>query len=58
MIVEFFPLKVDELEIPVSFGTVSFDTSTLKEGVVSDDLCRINPCEHNGTCTVTWNDFR
>lgn len=58
MVVEFFPLTDDELEISPSFGKVSFDKSTLLEGIVSDDLCRYNPCEHNGTCFNTWNDFK
>jgi len=58
MVVEFFPLKVKGLEIPPQFGTVSFDKTLVLEGVVSDDSCRNSPCEHSGTCFVTWNDFR
>lgn len=58
MVVEFFPLKVAELDIPMSFGTVTFDESTILEGVLSDDSCRINPCHHNGVCVNTWNDYR
>lgn len=58
MVVEFFPLQVKDLEIPMSFGNVTFDDTTLKQGVVSDDACASNPCENNGTCTVTWNDFK
>lgn len=58
MIVEFFPLQVSDLAMPQSFGTVSFDNSTILEGVVSDNTCLSNPCKHNGTCKVTWNDFR
>lgn len=58
MVVEFFPLNVKDLEIPMPFGNVTFDESTLKRGVVSDDSCASNPCDHNGTCTVTWNDFK
>ncbi|RZC41757.1 crumbs [Asbolus verrucosus] len=58
MVVEFFPLQVNnELEIPMSFGKVGFDKSTVLEGVHSDDSCRINPCR-NGTCENTWNDYR
>lgn len=57
MVVEFFPLRVNDVKIPASFGNVTFDESTLKIGVVSDDTCASNPCNHNGTCSVTWNDF-
>lgn len=58
MVVEFFPLKVSDLNIPMSFGTVNFDNSTVLEGVLSDNSCKINPCQHNGTCKNTWNDYR
>jgi protein crumbs len=58
MVVEFFPLEAEDLEIPPPFGTVSFDKTMVLEGVVSDKSCRSNPCEHSGTCFVTWNDFR
>lgn len=27
------------------------------EGEVSDDACRVQPCNNNGECMVTWNDF-
>ncbi|KAJ8936905.1 hypothetical protein NQ318_010932 [Aromia moschata] len=39
------------------FGDVTFDNSVLP-GVHSDDSCRINPCQHNGVCENTWNDYR
>jgi hypothetical protein len=58
MVVEFFPLEAEDLEIPPRFGVVSFDKMMVLEGVVSDNSCRSNPCEHSGTCFVTWNDFR
>ncbi|XP_063909759.1 protein crumbs isoform X3 [Zophobas morio] len=58
MIVEFFPLQADEVEIPPSFGEVIFDKQTVLEGVRSDDSCKINPCLHNGVCENTWNDYR
>lgn len=58
MVVEFFPLEAEDLEIPPPFGAVSFDKTMVLEGVVSDNSCRSNPCEHSGTCFVTWNDFR
>ncbi|XP_066994976.2 protein crumbs [Anabrus simplex] len=57
MVVEFFPLNVSGLDIPPPFGEVSFIPGTILEGVVSDDTCRSNPCQHDGNCTVTWNDF-
>lgn len=57
MVVEFFPLQVQDLTIPPSFGNVSFEPAAILEGVVSDNACRSNPCEYGGTCIVTWNDF-
>ncbi|XP_063224864.1 protein crumbs isoform X2 [Bacillus rossius redtenbacheri] len=56
MFVEFFPLQLEGVTMP-SFGVVSFDADTVLEGVVSDDACQSNPCLHNGTCYVTWNDY-
>ncbi|CAH0559053.1 unnamed protein product [Brassicogethes aeneus] len=58
MVVEFYPLKPDDLRIPASFGDVSFDKMTVLEGIHSDNLCKVNPCEHAGQCEVTWNDYR
>lgn len=58
MVVEFFPLHVEDLDIPIPFGSVSFDNSTILEGVLSDDSCKVNPCHHNGICVNTWNDYR
>lgn len=58
MIVEFFPLEAPDIDIPMSFGIVKFDENTVLEGVRSDDLCLINPCQHDGECEVTWNDYR
>lgn len=57
MIVEFYPLKADDIEIPIAFGNVSFDKSTVLEGIHSDDSCKVNPCQHNGECVNTWNDY-
>ncbi|XP_052127342.1 protein crumbs isoform X1 [Frankliniella occidentalis] len=57
MVTEFFPLKADDLTVPPSFGTVMFANDTVLEGVISDDTCSSNPCLHNGTCKITWNDF-
>lgn len=58
MVVQFFPLDVKDLELPPPVGIVTFDTSAVLKGVVSDDSCRSEPCLHGGTCEVTWNDFR
>ncbi|XP_014482747.1 PREDICTED: protein crumbs isoform X4 [Dinoponera quadriceps] len=57
MVVEFFPLKAQDIPTPIQFGNVSFDHDKVLEGVVSDNVCVSNPCNHNGTCHVTWNDF-
>ncbi|XP_017770186.1 PREDICTED: protein crumbs isoform X2 [Nicrophorus vespilloides] len=57
MVVEFFPLKAEELSIPMSFGKVSFDNTTVLEGVLSDNSCKVNPCHRNGVCRITWNDY-
>nr|CAD7258850.1 unnamed protein product [Timema shepardi] len=58
MVVEFFPLKVADVEIPPAFGEVTFEEGKILEGVVSDDACKDSPCHHNATCHVTWNDYR
>ncbi|CAG9865288.1 unnamed protein product [Phyllotreta striolata] len=57
MIVEFYPLRATDLEIPLPFGNVTFDKSTVLKGVHSDDLCKLNPC-HIGNCSNTWNDYK
>ncbi|XP_065210644.1 protein crumbs isoform X2 [Planococcus citri] len=56
MIVEFFPLKIKDLQSSKYFG-VSFDPTTVLEGVLSDDTCRSNPCLNQAACVVTWNDY-
>ncbi|XP_019763330.2 protein crumbs isoform X1 [Dendroctonus ponderosae] len=58
MVVEFFPISAPELLIPPPLGNVSFDRSLVLEGIISDDLCKENPCNHNGVCENTWNDYR
>ncbi|XP_022919866.2 protein crumbs isoform X1 [Onthophagus taurus] len=57
MVVEFFPLKVQDLYIPMSFGNVSFDESLVLPGVLSDNKCLLNPCG-DGKCLNTWNDYQ
>ncbi|XP_012537292.2 protein crumbs isoform X3 [Monomorium pharaonis] len=57
MVVEFFPLKAQDIPALVQFGNVTFDPEKVLEGVVSDDVCVSNPCNHNGTCHISWNDF-
>ncbi|CAH2068098.1 unnamed protein product, partial [Iphiclides podalirius] len=56
-VVEFFPLRAEGLQLPPAFGEVSFDPAAVLEGVVSDDACASQPCLHNATCTLTWNDY-
>lgn len=46
--------ELTENKIP-SLGVVK--TYNLREGVVSDDTCRNDPCQNGGTCHVTWNAF-
>ncbi|KAK9871195.1 hypothetical protein WA026_011476 [Henosepilachna vigintioctopunctata] len=58
MVVEFFPLEVQELNIPPPFGTVNFSKDLVKKGILTDDMCRSNPCMRGGTCEVTWNDYK
>ncbi|XP_045483741.1 protein crumbs isoform X3 [Harmonia axyridis] len=58
MVVEFFPLKVEDLNIPQSFGMVNFSKELVKEGILTDDMCRSKPCLHDGRCEVTWNDYQ
>ncbi|XP_054270391.1 protein crumbs isoform X2 [Macrosteles quadrilineatus] len=59
MIAEFFPLEETEgaLDLPMSLGTMEINTTSVLRGVVSDDACNNTPCQNNGTCHVTWNDF-
>ncbi|XP_058822822.1 protein crumbs isoform X2 [Topomyia yanbarensis] len=57
MIVELYPLNEESLIIPPPFGKVTIDRSSVLEGVVTDDLCRNQPCKHDAICANTWNDF-
>lgn len=57
MTVELFPLNEQNLTLPVSLGEVIFDANSILKGEVSDDLCRNLPCNHDGECRNTWNDF-
>ncbi|XP_063984158.1 protein crumbs isoform X2 [Diachasmimorpha longicaudata] len=57
MVVEFYPLKAKDIPKPIQFGNVSFDHDKVLAGIISDNVCESNPCFHNGTCQVTWNDF-
>lgn len=56
-IVEFFPLRVEGLQLPPPFGVVTLDPLGVLRGVVTDDVCARAPCHHNATCTNTWNDY-
>ncbi|XP_061590507.1 protein crumbs homolog 2-like [Cololabis saira] len=33
------------------------DAENVEEGCVSDDTCKIEPCQNGGECAVTFNDF-
>ncbi|XP_044596826.1 protein crumbs isoform X1 [Cotesia glomerata] len=57
MVVEFFPLKAKDIPPPIQFGNVTLDKEKVLPGEISDPVCKSNPCYHNGTCHVTWNDF-
>lgn len=57
MTVELFPLNESNLSLPVSLGDVTFDENSILKGEVTDDLCRLQPCQHDGECQNTWNDF-
>ncbi|XP_034945316.1 protein crumbs isoform X2 [Chelonus insularis] len=57
MVVEFYPLKAKDIPPPISFGNVTMDREKVLAGVISDNVCDSNPCYHNGSCYVTWNDF-
>ena len=46
--------ELRENQIP-SLGEVK--TYNLKQGEVSDDTCRDEPCQNGGSCHVTWNDY-
>ncbi|XP_058806153.1 protein crumbs isoform X2 [Phymastichus coffea] len=57
MVVEFYPLKAEDIPTLVQFGNVTFDPKKVLKGIISDNVCASSPCHHNGTCHVTWNDF-
>lgn len=57
MVVEFFPLKVSDVAIPMPFGNVTFDKATVLSGVRSDNSCKVDRC-HHGKCQNTWNDYK
>ncbi|KAL1374937.1 hypothetical protein pipiens_020398, partial [Culex pipiens pipiens] len=57
MIVELYPLNEEGLVLPPPFGDVTIDRNSVLEGVVTDDLCRMQPCKHDAVCANTWNDF-
>lgn len=57
MTVELFPINEPDIVLPMSFGEVLLDETSILRGEVSDDLCRKEPCDHNAVCKNTWNDF-
>ncbi|CAB1453527.1 unnamed protein product [Pleuronectes platessa] len=34
------------------------DSENAKKGCVSDDTCKMKPCQNGGECTITFNDFK
>ena len=54
-IVELFPLDFELVEEPQTIGNVTLHK--VMKGVVSDNTCKINPCQNDGICQVTWNDY-
>ena len=55
-IVELFRLDFNDVVKPQSVGEVHL--INVKQGVVSDNNCRSDPCMNGGSCHVTWNDYR
>ena len=58
-IVELFTqefIDTPDLELPLPVGPAQ--AHEVKQGEISDETCRINPCIHDGICHVTWNDYR
>ena len=45
----------DNVVVGKSLGQVS--SVAIEKGVVTDNTCRINPCQNDGICHVTWNDY-
>jgi hypothetical protein len=56
-IVKLFELDfAEQVDVEQSLGRVT--AVSIKKGVVSDNTCRTNPCQNEGICHVTWNDYR
>jgi len=56
-IVNLFELDfAEDVEIEERLGNVT--TRKIKEGIVSDDTCKVNPCQNGGECHVTWNAYQ
>ncbi|XP_017289522.1 protein crumbs homolog 2a [Kryptolebias marmoratus] len=36
---------------------LSSNAKNVKEGCISDNTCKINPCQNGGHCIITFNDF-
>ena len=55
-IIELFEDIFDvSVQKPDSIGKV--ELIAVEKGVVSDDACAVNPCQNEGSCHVTWNDY-
>jgi hypothetical protein len=56
-IVKLFELDfAEKVDVELSLGRVT--AVAIKKGVVSDNTCRTNPCQNDGICHITWNDYR
>ncbi|XP_029024332.1 protein crumbs homolog 2a [Betta splendens] len=52
-------LDVDAWNISAEEGAyLPSDAENVMRGCVSDDTCKIKPCQNGGECAVTFNDFR
>uniref|UniRef100_A0A3Q3T0A3 Crumbs cell polarity complex component 2 n=1 Tax=Mastacembelus armatus TaxID=205130 RepID=A0A3Q3T0A3_9TELE len=34
------------------------DAENVKKGCISDDMCKMKPCQNRGECIITFNDFK
>ena len=47
---------VEDIDIEESLGIVT--AYNIERGIVSDDTCRVEPCQNGGECRITWNDYQ
>ncbi|XP_068222449.1 protein crumbs isoform X2 [Palaemon carinicauda] len=56
-LVQPFPLGNVSSDLLPGLDLEPIDVHGVLEGVVSDNTCDPDPCQHDATCAVTWNDF-